>query len=208
MFQLWARAVITRNILLIYVLAETSGPRFSVDSQTVMHLLSNVYICRVSMWTWGPPEGQRNMMCIRKYLNNYWMHCHDVLHWHAWSSEEESSRLLWSPDFSSSATIPLTFEFLWLAFVVLSALCHFLRWSPDLLSTATMRVTSVQQHLGGLSWHFVQTFMLPRGTYLFIKRHHRVKILICPIFWLTASCMLIHNIPISISCTSVLICKW
>ncbi len=43
------------------------------------------------------------------YLNNYGMDCHETLHRHSCSPEDESCWLWWSSDFLSSATMRLTF---------------------------------------------------------------------------------------------------
>ncbi len=70
-----------------------------------------------------------------QYLNNYPMDCHGIWYMHSWSPEDESCRLWWSSDLTSSATSMLLF-------VVLSEMS----WQLD-----------------GLSGNLVQIFMFPSG---------------------------------------------
>lgn len=49
---------------------------------------------------------------FRKYIINYWMDFYEILSRHSWSPVDNSYWCWWSPCFSSSATMWLTFMFL------------------------------------------------------------------------------------------------
>ncbi len=69
-----------------------------------------------------------------KYLNNYWMDCCEIWCRYSWSSEDVSHWLWWASDFSSSATMRLTFPFL----NEISHWMHFWEvWYTDYLSSKT-----------------------------------------------------------------------
>lgn len=95
----------------VYVSMKSSGSCSSVDSQTVMHLLSYVHIYHVSVWTWCLLKAVfRDGMLVYKLVHHFsldwkfltttgWI-AMTFFYAHSWSPEDDSKRLLWSPDFS------------------------------------------------------------------------------------------------------------